>query len=255
MILAIDIGNSNIVFGVFEKDKPCKSLARITTPKNTTYDEIGFLVYNILSHKLDISKIKAGIYSSVVPKLNLTIEKMCENYFKLSPICIHHKLKFPISILYPRPDEIGTDRLVNASAVASEYRVPSIIVDMGTATTFCLLNKKKEYLGGLIAPGLENSKNSLIQKTAKLPDIDLILPSKLIGDTTVHSLQAGFFYSWVGICREIIVQIKKEYGSEYKVIGTGGFIRKINQKVPELFDVIDSNLTLKGLKEIYYWNL
>ena len=255
MVLAIDVGNSNIVFGFFKEKQKCQMVGRITTPKNATYQELGFLIQGILKREIDTDLIKKGIYSSVVPSFNIVIEKMCQNYFNFSPLCVSSKLCFPFSISYPNPNEIGSDRLVNAAAVVQKYQVPAIVIDMGTATTFCVVNEKKEYIGGLIAPGLEVSKNSLIQKTAQLPDIDFLIPEKIIGETTVSSLQAGFFYSWVGIFREIIFQIKSKYGSDYQVIGTGGFINNINRFIPDIFNHVDADLTLEGLRIIYELNL
>jgi type III pantothenate kinase len=256
MLLVIDVGNTNTVFGVFYNgEEEPKFHKRTVTRRDRTSDELGvFLKGFFKEENIDSSNISHAIYSSVVPGFNPIVSRMLEDWFKVDPINVTVNTKLPFTITYPRPFEIGADRLVNTAAVVKLYGGRKIIIDMGTATTFCVLNEKNEYVGGLIAPGLKIAMDSLIRNTAQLPPIVFQTPKKVLGDSTLESLQSGFYYGWVGLLEGIIKEIKYEYGEDYKVIGTGGLITTIHNSRKGLLDTVDPLLTLKGLKILFEMN-
>jgi type III pantothenate kinase len=256
MLLVIDVGNTNTVFGLFRKGEKIPRFHRRTvTRPDRTSDELGvFLKGFFKEENISPDSIEFAIYSSVVPAFNPIVSRMLEDWFKVNPLNVHFQMNLPFKILYPRPYEIGADRLVNAAAVVENFPGKNIIIDMGTATTFCVVNEKNEYLGGVIAPGLKLSMDALIRNTAQLPPIIFQAPEKVLGDSTIESLQSGFFYGWVGLLDGIIKEIKKQYGDDYKVIGTGGLVTNIHNSHKGLFDVIDPLLTLKGLEIIFRHN-
>lgn len=198
--------------------------------------------------------ITGGIYSSVVPTLNPILDRMFQDWFKIEAIRVHYQMKLPFSISYPRPYEIGADRLVNAATCAIDFPGKSIIIDLGTATTFCVVNEKPEYLGGVIAPGLKVSMDALTRNTSQLPPIVFQSPGKILGDSTIESIQAGFFFGWIGLLEGIIREIKKDKGQDYQVIGTGGLVTVIDAAHPGIFDKIDPLLTLRGLQILHLMN-
>ncbi|MCB1189248.1 MAG: type III pantothenate kinase [Leptospiraceae bacterium] len=256
MLLVIDIGNTNTVFGLFyDKDDEPVFHRRTITRTDRTPDELGVFLKGFLKEgEISPEQIHSSIYSSVVPAFNPIVETMLDNWFHVKAINVNYEIKLPFSIKYPRPFEIGADRLVNAAAVIKHYPGKNIIIDMGTATTFCVVNEKSEYLGGIIAPGLQLSIDSLIKRTAQLPPIVFQPPKQVIGSSTVEALQSGFFFGWVGLLEGIITQIKKVHGVDYRVISTGGLVTVIDKAHKGLFNVIDSLLTLKGLKVLYELN-
>jgi len=254
-ILAIDVGNTNTVFGLFQENRKGDILHhwRTATHRDRTSDELGiFLISFLNSRNISTADIAGFIYSSVVPPFNPVIEKMTADYFRHDAIKIQHDM-VPLRINYPKPSEIGADRLVNAVAAGSLYGNDLIIIDMGTATTFCIL-KNGEYRGGIIAPGLNLSMEALTRNTAQLPSVVFEKPvSGVVGDSTVHAIQSGFFYGWIGMLKGILDEIKKEMSdTAFKVVATGGFAGILQKETPELFDEVDSLLTLKGLKIIYF---
>lgn len=249
--LVIDVGNTNSVFGLFRDDEEEPIFhKRTVTRRDRTSDELGLFFRGFLAQEnLASVNLDSAIYSSVVPSFNPIVERMLSDWYDVDPIQVNYRIKLPFHILYPRPFEIGADRLVNAAYIAVRYpNQKFIIVDLGTATTFCVLNEKPEYLGGVIAPGLKISMDALTRNTAQLPPIVFEPPHAVLGGSTIESLQSGFFYGWVGLLQGIISQIKKEYGDDYKVIGTGGLVSTIHAAYPGIFDEIDGFLTLKGLK-------
>ena len=250
MLLAIDVGNTNTVFGIFAKgENEPKFHKRTVTRPDRTSDELGvFLKGFFREENLESVPISSAVYSSVVPAFNPIVSRMLEDWFKVKPLKVSCEMNLPFIIKYPRPYEIGADRLVNAAAVAAESSENSIIVDMGTATTFCVLNSKKEYLGGVIAPGLKLSMEALTKNTAQLPPIVFQTPERILGNSTIESLQSGFFYGWVGLLEGIIREIKGQYGEDYKVIGTGGLVSAIHSAKNNIFDKVDPLITLRGLK-------
>jgi type III pantothenate kinase len=251
MIFVMDVGNTNIVLGVFEGEK-LLSYWRMGTDKNKTSDEFGMFILNLFDYKnIDIDKIQAVVISSVVPPIMYTIEHAIRKYFKLEPMIVGPGIKTGINIKTENPREVGADRIVNAVAAYENYKCPLIIVDFGTATTFCAVSSKGEYLGGVICPGITISAEALYQKTAKLPRIDLAKPDNIIGKNTVHSMQSGLIYGYVGQVDYIVKRIKKEMGEEkIKVIATGGLARLIVSESMEI-DGVESFLSLEGLRIIY----
>jgi len=256
LLLTLDVGNTNTVIGVFSPGEKTPRFHRRTVTKlDRTSDELGVFLNGFLREDKIISEnIGSAIFSSVVPSFNPIVERMVEDWFKVKPIVVNHQMRLPFTIKYPRPFEIGADRLVNAAAVVEMYPGNSIIIDMGTATTFCVVSEKREYLGGVIAPGLKISMEALTKNTAQLPPIVFHPPEKILGDSTLEAMQAGFFYGWVGLLECIIGEIKKEYGKNYQVVGTGGLVSTIHNVRKGIFDEIDPLLTLKGLEVIFRLN-
>ncbi len=208
--MAIDIGNSNTVVGLFEDDATYDIPFhwRTVTQRNRTSDELGiFLLGFLQSAGIPSGWIKGFLYSSVVPSFNPIVERMGRDYFHCEPVKVTFDMGLPLQIQYPRPYEIGADRLVNAVAASIIYPGRSIIIDLGTATTFCLL-LGNEYMGGVIAPGLKLSMEALSRNTAQLPPVEFAAPPEgILGKTTATAIQSGFFYGWVGLLREIIEEM------------------------------------------------
>ncbi len=257
-ILGVDIGNTNTVFGLFETGEGYDIIRhwRTVTVRERTSDELGiYLIGFLQSAGIDAKSISGFIFSSVVPSFNPIVERMAHDYFQSDATRVHFEMKLPFRISYPRPFEIGADRLVNAAAVSILYPGNSIIIDMGTATTFCLM-VDGVYRGGSIAPGLKLSMEALTRNTAQLPPIEFSKPpGGVLGDSTVHALQSGFFYGWVGLLREIIKEMKNSQpGAAFQTIATGGLSSLIHKESPELFDIVDPLLTLRGLKILYQQN-
>ncbi|MFQ6082734.1 MAG: type III pantothenate kinase [Candidatus Aminicenantia bacterium] len=253
MLLAIDIGNTNITLGIFKEERLITDW-RIFTEKEKTTDEYGISILNLFNFsKLNPAKIKAIIISSVVPPLTPVFSEMSRKYFKVKPLIVEPGIKTGISIQYDSPHEVGADRIVNGVAAFNKYRGPCIVVDFGTATTFDAISDKGEYLGGAIAPGIHISAEALFQKTAKLPRVEIKKPKRVIGRTTVSSLQSGLYFGYIGLIKNIILEMKKELGPKTKVISTGGFSAEMTKEI-KLIHCHDPYLTLEGLRIIYERN-
>lgn len=253
MILVFDVGNTNIVLGVFDQDKLVTSW-RIATNRRHTADDLGVLVKNLFYFRgLQMDDIEALVMSSVVPPLTPAIVEMCKRYFGRGPLVIGPGVKTGMPIRYENPREVGADRIVNAVSVASRYGVPAIIVDFGTATTFCAVSRSGEYLGGAIAPGIGISTEALFEKAAKLPRIELVKPDQVIGKNTVASMQSGIYYGYLGQLEGIVHRFKKEIGDDAVVVATGGLAPLICSET-DCVDYIDPDITLWGLKIIYERN-
>lgn len=254
MLLAFDIGNTNMVIGIYQ-DKELIINWRITTDRQKTSDEYGMLLYNLFEHhKISKEKIDAVIFSSVVPPIMAALEDMSRKYFNVEPMVIGPGIKTGIPILYENPREVGADRIVNAVAGIEKYGAPLIIADFGTATTFCAISEKGEYLGGVITPGVNISLEALVQRTSKLPKIELIKPKKVVGKNTINAMQSGMIYGYTGLVDEIIFRIKEEQGWENPtVIATGG-IAELIAKDTKYIQKVDKYLTLDGLRIIYEKN-
>lgn len=251
LTLVVDVGNTNTVFGVFQKGVLEPDFhKRTVTRRDRTSDELGLFLKGFLSHeKVDSNRIKKAIYSSVVPSLNPIVERMLEDWFGVNPIRVHFQMKLNFEIVYPRPFEIGADRLVNAAFAVENFKNQNIIIiDLGTATTFCVINRKSQYVGGVIAPGLKISMDALTRNTAQLPPIVFEPPEKVLGGSTIESIQSGFYYGWAGLLKGIVSEIKRELKEDFRVIGTGGLVTTIHHSGANVFDEIDPTLTLKGLK-------
>ena len=250
MILLIDVGNTNVTIGACENNE-IKASWRMTTNKDQTSDEIGVTLRNFFTYnEIDIANIEGTIISSVVPPIMYSLTHAVRKYIGTEPIIVKSTSKMGLTIKVDNPKEVGADRLVNAVAAIKKYKAPLIIVDFGTATTFCTINKDNEYLGGVILPGVKISLNALVEKTAKLPRIEIAKPESIIGTNTVSSMQAGMYYGYAGSVDNIVTKIKEELGEDATVIATGGLARMI-AKEAKTIDTIDSELTLEGLKIIY----
>lgn len=253
MIFVLDVGNTNTVLGVFDQ-KELKYHWRFETNRNKTEDEYGMLIKSLLFHEgITFSDITGIIISSVVPPIMLPLERMCQKYFNLNALIVGPGIKTGLNIKYENPREVGADRIVNAVAGISEYGSPLIIVDFGTATTYCYINEEKQYMGGAIAPGIGISTEALYSNAAKLPRIEIARPEKIIGKNTVSAMQAGIVYGYVGQVEGIVSRMKQESETSPKVIATGGLAPLISNE-SNVIDVIDPFLTLKGLYIIYIRN-
>ena len=254
MIFVLDVGNTNTVLGVFEQDE-LKYQWRIKTDRHKTEDEYGMLVKSLLEHDgLSFSDIGGIIISSVVPPMMDALERMCLFYFQKKPMVIGHEhVEDSLKMAYPNPAEIGADRIVNAVGALREYVAPLIIIDFGTATTYCYVNEKEEYAGGAIAPGVNVSLEALYSKAAKLPKIEIKSPANIVGKTTVEAMQSGVYFGYIGQVDEVVRRLQAQAVRPAKVIATGGLAPLIAHDSATI-DFVDSHLTLKGLYLIYKHN-
>lgn len=254
MILVIDVGNTNIVLGAFEGDSLIKTF-RISTVYERSSDEVGMLLSQLITFNgLDINKIEDVIISSVVPQVMFSLERAVKKYLGTEPMIVKSDINTGLDITYDNPKEVGADRIVNAVAANMLYPGKSIIIDFGTATTFCALDNKK-YLGGVICPGIKISLDALISKTAKLPKIELVKPDNIIGKNTVSSMQSGMIYGYAGQIEYIVSKMKEEMGNSenIKVVATGGMASLIALATNSI-DILEPNLTIHGLKFLYDMN-
>ncbi|MBM3212859.1 type III pantothenate kinase [Candidatus Poribacteria bacterium] len=250
MLLAIDMGNTNICIGVFNGDHLLESW-RLSTDKKKTADEYRLLISQLLYHaKLDMNKINGIAISCVVPPVLPQFWEMSIKGFNIEPVVLDSSLDTGMPILYDNPKEVGADRIADSVAGYVEYGGPLIIIDFGTATTFDVVSVNGEYLGGAIAPGISLSSEALSERAAMLPKIDIKEAPRAIGKNTIAGMQSGLYFGFMGQMEEIIRQIKKELPQNPKVIATGGLAPLIAGK-SKLVDLIDPDLTLKGLKIIF----
>lgn len=256
MLLAFDVGNTNIVMGVFRDGKLIQSW-RLETDKNKSADEYGMIINQLFQYeKLDIKDVDDVIISTVVPPILFTLQHLSSKYFNRRAIVVGPGVKTGMIIKYDNPKQVGSDRIVNAVAAYAKYGGPLVIVDFGTATTFCAVSEKGEYLGGSISPGLKISSEALFEKTAKLPRVELEKPGKAICKNTIESMQAGLVYGHMGLVDYIVKMMKKELCSDpgkVKVVATGGLANLISSGI-ECIDYVDKLLTLEGLYMIYEKN-
>jgi type III pantothenate kinase len=247
MLLAIDLGNTNTVFGVYDTNDKMVMHWRLSTQKERTVDEYGILLRNLFAlEKIDAKKIRRVIVASVVPPLDPVLQEMVAGYFSVKPAFVTHE-NAGIPILYDNPREVGADRIADAVAVVHKYGKPAIVVDFGTATTFDAITADGEYGGGVIAPGIVISAEALYEHAAKLPRIEIQKPARVIGSSTIGSMQSGLFYGYVALVDGIIARMKKELGTNARVIGTGGQAPLISQETKAI-EIVDPNLTLDGLQ-------
>jgi type III pantothenate kinase len=257
MLLAIDVGNTNTVLGLYRLEGAKPELAshwRITTHRSQTADEYGVLFVNLFEmKKLSPSQVKHIIISSVVPPVDSTLRRVCEDYFHTQPLFIEPGIKTGMPVLVDNPAELGADRLVNAIAAFERYGGPSVVVDFGTATTFDVISAKGEYLGGAIAPGLGLSADALFSHAARLSRVDIKRPAKVIGTNTVTHLQSGLYYGYIGLVDGILQRIETELDQKPRVIATGGLARQIAED-SRFINEIDDMLTLDGLLILFERN-
>ncbi len=254
MLLVMDVGNTNIVMGVY-RGKELVAHWRMATNISKTSDETGMFIVNLFHlNKLDIDEINDVIIASVVPPVMYSLEHAVRKYIKLEPILLEPGIKTGINIKYENPREVGADRIANAVGGCEIYGGPLIIVDFGTATTFCAVSAKHEYLGGLICPGIKISADALFQNCAKLPRIEIEKPGSVIGKNTVHSMKSGIVYGYVGQVDYIVKRMKVEMNEKkYTVVATGGLARFIAEE-SETIDEVNGLLSLEGLRIIYEKN-
>ncbi len=255
MLLAFDVGNTNIVLGVYKEDVLVHNW-RLETDKNRSADEYGMVIHQFFQYEgLSLFDVEDVIISTVVPSLLFTLQHMSTKYFNKQATVVGPGVKTGIIVKYDNPKQVGADRIVNAVAATAKYAGNLIIVDFGTATTFCAVTAKQEYLGGTIAPGLKISSEALFEKTAKLPRVDIETPNQVICKTTSESMQSGLVYGYVGLVSYLVEKMKKELAeitgdSNVTVIATGGFATMIAAET-DCINCVDKMLTLDGLKIIY----
>lgn len=249
MILAVDIGNTHTVFGIYDKKKLLGDW-RVTSFVTRTEDEFGALVRDFCDDAgIAVKKISAIGISSVVPNLTDVMQRMAKKYFKIEPVVVSSSLSLGIKILYDDPVSVGADRLCNAVAGYAKYKGPIVIVDFGTATTFDVISKEGEYLGGVIAPGIETSAAELHRRAAKLPKIDIHFPKKVVGTNTVASMQSGILYGALDSMETMIRRISKEIDDYPTVIATGGF-SELMMKHSKILNKHEPTLVLDGIRII-----
>ncbi len=255
MLLVLDVGNTQLFGGVVHHDEILLRFRR-TSRDTGSSDEYGLFLKNALrENQIDPTEIKHIVISSVVPDLNHTIASACIKYFNLRPLILDAGVKTGLKILVHNPKELGADRVANAvGAIRLHPDQNLVIFDLGTANTVCLISKNKEYLGGLISPGLRLSMEVLEERTAKLPSVEIKVPDTVFGKNTVEQIQAGLYYSVLGMVKEVVAEVRKNSfsGQDFLVIGTGGFSRIFEQA--GIFDVIESDLVLEGLSHIFQLN-
>lgn len=253
MILVIDVGNTNIVLGIYNNQQLLHHW-RISTNRSGTVDEYGITIHSLFQYAgLSLDQIEGVAISSVVPPLNGLLEQLCERYMKKTPVVVGPGVKTGLNIRYENPREVGADRIVNSVAAIEKYGSPLIVVDFGTATTFDYIDEGGNYLGGAIVPGIGISTEALYQRAAKLPRIELTKPKSVVGRNSVTSMQAGIIYGYVGQVDGIVNRIKKEFNENSRVIATGGLADMIFAE-SETIEVVDPMLTLEGLRLIYERN-
>ncbi len=253
MLLVIDIGNTDTTLGVFDGEE-LRATWHLSTAIHRRADECAALLFNLLHYyRLDTSDITDVALCSVVPPLLATYEELFGRYFDISPLVVGAGVKTGVRIRMDNPREVGTDRIVNAAAGHHLYGGPLIITDLGTATTFDVVSREGDYLGGVIAPGIVTAAEALFTRAAVLPRVELTRPKRAIGTNTVTAMQSGIVFGYVGLIEGVVARIRKELGEKARVIATGGYAEMIAEETP-VIEVVDPDLTLVGLRLIYLMN-
>jgi type III pantothenate kinase len=258
MLLAIDVGNTNIVFGVFDGSVLVRSW-RLATVRERTADELGLFIEGLFaSARVDTSGVEGIILGSVVPPLTSTVRRMAECYFHLTPLNVEPGVvETGMPLLYDNPAEVGADRIVNAVAAFEQYgraaQCPLIVLDFGTATTLDAVTAAGEYLGGAICPGLEISADALFQRAARLPRIDVRRPARIVGSTTIGAMESGLYWGYVGMVEGLVRRMRDELGGRVVCVATGGLANIIAPET-SLIQHVDADLTLHGLRIVWERN-
>jgi type III pantothenate kinase len=250
MLLAIDSGNTNIVFAVFDGEKRLGEWRAATDAKRTADEYAVWLSQLMRLDGIDPAKIDQAILATVVPEALHSLKMLCRRYFDSEPLVVGEKgVEIGIAIKVEAPDEVGADRLVNAASAHERYKGPLIVIDFGTATTFDVVDKDGSYFGGVIAPGINLSLDALHQAAAKLPRIAVERPEKVIGKRTIPAMRSGIYWGYVGLIEGVVARIKAEYGAEMTVIATGG-LAPLFADATKAIEHLDPDLTLRGLAQI-----
>jgi len=253
MLLAVDIGNTNISFGVFEGEE-LRATWRMATDVNRMADEYAALLLNLLHHQgLNISDIQEVALCSVVPPLTTTFVDLSQRYFHTTPLVVGAGVKTGVRIRMDNPREVGADRIADAAAAHHLYGGPVIIIDLGTATTFGIVSKEGDYIGGIIATGIATAAEALFTRTAQLPRVELAHPKRVIGTNTVTAMQSGIIYGYASLVEGMLARIQQELGEKVKVVATGGYAGLIARETA-VIDEVNPDLTLVGLRLIYLMN-
>ncbi len=253
MLLAFDIGNTNITFGVFQ-DNELITTCRLATHVNQMPDEYAVFILNLLRLRgIEIDSLKEGAMSCVVPPLVTTFNELFQKYFNIKPLIVGPGIKTGVRIRYDNPRELGGDRISNTAGALSLYKAPIIVVAMGTATAFDTISKEGDYLGGAVAPGLGISAEALFNRTAALPRVELVRPKKAIGSNTPSAMQSGIVFGYAGLIDGLVTRIQEELGEKGTVVATGGY-SSIIAKETRTVDKVNPNLTLIGIKVIHDMN-
>ncbi|PYQ55571.1 MAG: type III pantothenate kinase [Acidobacteria bacterium] len=253
MLLTIDVGNTNTVFGVHDGEE-LKAHWRLTTRREQTADEYGILVRSLFAASgVDVGQIAGVSLASVVPPLTPVVVTLCRQYLGQEPLVVEPGVKTGMPILYEPPSDVGADRIVNGVAAFAAYGGPVIVVDFGTATTFDVVTRKGEYVGGVICPGVGISADALFQRAARLPRVDIRNPGKVIGRSTVGSIQSGLYFGYASMCDGIIARIRAEMGEPARAVATGGLAESLAGDIPSI-EAVDPVLTLTGLRLIWARN-
>jgi type III pantothenate kinase len=253
MLLALDIANTNIKMGMFEGDK-LQANWRIATSVQRTADEYAVILLNLLRENgIDVSDITKGAMSCVVPPLLTTFNEMFQKYFNIHPLVVGPGVRTGVRIRMDNPREVGADLIANTAAALHMYKLPVIVVALGTATAFATVSKEGDYLGGVIAPGIGISSEALFARTAALPRVELARPKSTIGPNTIAAMQSGIIFGYAGLVDSIVTRIQEELGEKATVVATGGYANIIAEEAKTI-DEINPDLTLIGIKTIHDMN-
>ena len=254
MLLAVDVGNTNIVIGVFDGERLAADF-RLHTDDRATGDELGLVFTDLIEHAgLSPQVIDAIVVSSVVPSLRRSFELLSQRYFGRSPMIVGPGTRTGIRIHYDDPRQVGADRIANAIAARHLYGVPAVLVDFGTATTFDAIGEDGDYLGGAIAPGIQVSHDALVSHAALLPRVELVAPAAAVGHNTTASMQSGIVFGYAGLVEGLVARFRAEIGKHAKVIATGGVVEDLARLIG-VIDIVDEQLTLTGLRLIHQQNV
>jgi len=253
MLLTINVNNTNTMFGLYAGDE-WKANWRIKTDRAKQTDEYAMLLRSLFDHNgLNWSDVSGVALASVVPPLTASFVDLCQRYLHLKPLLVTHEINTGVRILIDYPAEAGADRILNALAAREHYGCPCIVVDFGTGTTFDAVSRDGDYLGGAIAPGLGIAAEALFSRTAKLPRIELVAPPAAIGRNTIHAMQSGLIFGYIGLIEGLVKKLRRELGGQAKVIATGGMAHMMAQET-DIIEQVDHMLTLEGLRLIYDLN-